>query len=75
MSLDARVQLVRVVRQPDVAVEVVEVGAAEADRLGPDDQLVLSGRVRLGHVDDLHHASSLASTRHAQSELSRMGTR
>ena len=59
VSLDARVQLVRVVRQPDVAVEVVEVRAAEADRLGPDDQLVLPSRVRLGHVDDLHHASCL----------------
>jgi len=29
--------------------------AAEADRLGPDEQPARKRSVRLGHVDDVHH--------------------
>ena len=53
VSLDARVQLV-VRNRSHVAVEVVEVGAAEPDGLGPQDDVAGLRRAGLGDVDDLH---------------------
>ena len=52
VSLDARVQL-----EPEVAQEVVEVRAAESDRLRPDEHLAAPGLAGVRHVGDLHDAS------------------
>jgi hypothetical protein len=41
----------------------VEVGAAEADGLRPDDDLARPGLARLGHVDDLHLPPALYDRR------------
>ena len=53
VALDARVQLV-VADRAHVAVEVVEVGAAEPDRLRPHDDVAGLRRAGLRDVDDLH---------------------
>ena len=62
VPLDAGVQRRRVVDRADVAGEVVEVGAAEADRFGPDEHLTGTGRARLGRCDDLHHTLRLSDS-------------
>jgi hypothetical protein len=53
VPLDARIQIV-LGHRSEVGVEVVEVGAAEPDRLGAHDDLAGLGRTGLGDVDDLH---------------------
>ena len=53
VALDARIQLV-VRDRSHVAVEVVEVGAAEPDGLGAQDDVAGLRRAGLGDVDDLH---------------------
>ena len=50
VPLDARKDL-----EAELPAEVVEVGAAEPDRVGPEEHLATPGRTRLGHVDELHH--------------------
>ena len=50
MPLDARKDL-----EAELPAEVVEVGAAEPDRVGPEEYLATPGRTRLGQVDELHH--------------------
>ncbi len=50
VPLDARKDL-----EPELPAEVVEVGTAESDCIGPEEYLSTPGRIRLGHVDELHH--------------------
>jgi len=59
VPLHARVERLRVFDRADVAVEVVEVGPAETDRLRAHEDLARARPVRLGPVDDLHHSPGL----------------
>ena len=77
VPLDPRIQRRRVVEGADVAEEVVEVGAAEADRLRSEEHLAGTGRVGRLDVDDLHHRSGpgdgCAHATHAEIESRREG--
>ena len=70
VPLDAR-EALRLLDRADVAEEVVEVRAADADRFRPDEHLAGAGRARLPHVHDLHDLSRLGDCRAHQVVLTR----
>ena len=70
VTLDPRIQRRGVLDRADVAEEVVEVRAAEADCLGSDQHLAGAGRSRLLDAGHLHQAPT---PRHRRSHLPHPG--